>query len=387
MSPFARWISVILILLAGAVPLTSVSAWETESVLVGDPSTRAVYLMINGQKRLVPDTATLEVLGFALGEVRWLTHYALSRVATGPNLLPYKWGDLIQGEQGEGTFVLDGGKRWVSDEETLPALGWAARSTKRVASALLAVIPDGPDLALRNGDLIRCTETDCLYALSQGLHWFPDEKTLEAGGWDLAQVHDLSPRLLALVPEGDVMPSLYPGCLLGSADEEDERVYILDRGRRLIPDEETFAAYGWPESRIWRLPPELLAAIPERAALMPATRGENLFAYEYWGQCTWYVAERRVVPSWRDAKHWYADAARAGYAVGQLPLPGAILVYDGGQGRGSYGHVAYVETVYPDGSFVRADSNICGWECVRRRVTDLSQEVGVLGFVYWKYDD
>ena len=387
MSPFSRWVCAILILLAGAWPLTSVSAWETESLLVGDPSTRAIYLLVNGQKRLVPDTATLEVLGFALREVRWLTSYALSRVATGPNLLPFKWGDLLQGEQGGGVFVLDGGKRAIPDEETLRALGWAERPVKPATRALLSVIPEASPLpALRSGDLIQCEGTGCLYVLAQGRHWFPDEAALAAGGWERSRVHDLSAALMALVPEGDVVPTLYPGCLVGSVDEEDERVYILDRGKHLIPDEETWAAYGWLESRIWRLPPDLLEAIPDQSPLMSVARGENLFAYEHWGQCTWYVAERRIAPSWRDAKYWYADAIKAGYAVGQVPLPGAILVYDSGQGRGSYGHVAYVETVYPDGSFVRADSNICGWECVRRRVTDLSKEVGVLGFVYWKYD-
>ncbi len=387
MSRLARLACIVLTLLAGGWPPTSASAWETESLLVGDPSTRAVYVLVNGEKRLVPDTATLEVLGFAMDEVRWLTSYALSRVANGPNLLPFRWGDLLHEEQGGEIFVLDGGKRAIPDDETLRALGWSDRAAKSADRALLSAIPDGPPLpALRSGNLIQCEEVGCLYVLSQGRHWLPDDVSLEAGGWDPSQACEFSTRVLALIPEGDVLPTLRAGYLVGSVDEEDDRVYILEHGRHLIPDEETFAAYGWPRSRIVRLPPELLEAIPEGAPLLAVTKGKNLFAYDHWGQCTWYVAERRITPSWRDARYWYQDALETGYAVGDVPLPGAVLVYDGGHGRGSYGHVAYVEAVYPDGSFVRADSNICGWECVRRRVTDLSQEVGVLGFVYWRYE-
>ena len=374
LSIFVWWLS--------SVPLRG---WAPDSLFVGDPATRAIFAVVNGRKRLVPDAATLEAMGLSLADVRWLTAYVLDRLPSGPNLLPLRAGDLIKRENARGLYLLDGGKRAIS-EETLLAFGWGARSVRSVPGVLVAAMPDAgamPDLGI--GDLVRSQETDCLFLLARGKHWLVDEAILAAGGWWADDAHLLSPAIMSLIPDGDVLPTLLPGCLLGSLVEGDGRVYLLDGGKHLIPDEATFAAYGWDESRVLRLSPPVLAAIPEKTPLAPAIRGENLFYEANWGQCTWYVAERRIAPSWRSAKYWYRDAQIKGYAVGQYPMPGAVIVYDGGSGRGIYGHVAYVEAVYPDGSFARADSNICGWECVRTRVTDLGSEVGVLGFVYWRY--
>ena len=66
-----------------------------------------------------------------------------------------------------------------------------------------------------------------------------------------------------------------------------------------------------------------------------------------WGQCTWYVAQKRYVP-WRGhAKDWLTNARRAGFTISNTPAVGTILVItapNSWAGR-RYGHVAYVEEV------------------------------------------
>jgi surface antigen len=60
------------------------------------------------------------------------------------------------------------------------------------------------------------------------------------------------------------------------------------------------------------------------------------------GQCTWYVAGRRPVPSnWGNAVSWYSRAQTAGWAVGTTPAIAAIAWTP----QGYYGHVALVEDV------------------------------------------
>lgn len=362
-------------------------AWEPEGFLLGDPATRAVYLRVNGRACLVPDVRTLETFGFSLGDVRWLTHYAISGLAKGPNLLPCRPGDLLRSdEDGELALLWQGAIRL--GEEQAIAWGWDVARAKDVPQGLFDRLPEGADLmSVGAGTIVRCAQEGCLYLLAEGKHWVADEGLLQLGGWDPEAVVELDEKLLAQIPDGDILPSLYAGCLLGSDEPGDERLYVLHKGKHLIPDAATFDAYGWQASSVLRLSPALLDAIPAGKPLAAVEKGDNLFAYGNWGQCTWYVAERRIAPSWRSAKYWFEDAVSGGYAVGQEPLPGAVLVYDSGQGRGIYGHVAYVEAVYADGSFMRADANICGWDCVRKRVSTLSQEVGVLGFVYWRYED
>lgn len=60
-----------------------------------------------------------------------------------------------------------------------------------------------------------------------------------------------------------------------------------------------------------------------------------------WGQCTWYIAQKRYIPWGGNAKSWLYMAKLYGFPTGTEPQPGAIMVTS----EGWYGHVAYVEAV------------------------------------------
>lgn len=67
------------------------------------------------------------------------------------------------------------------------------------------------------------------------------------------------------------------------------------------------------------------------------------------GQCTWYVASRRPIPSgWGNANNWYRSAVAAGWPVGNQPALGAIAW----TAADTYGHVALVEDISADGTQV-----------------------------------
>ena len=100
----------------------------------------------------------------------------------------------------------------------------------------------------------------------------------------------------------------------------------------------------------------------------------NHFAYGY---CTWYVANRRYVPWMGDAGQWWPNARPYGYAEGQTPRAGAIMVTS----ESSVGHVAYVERVNSDGSWLVSEMNYAGWNQVSQRT--LRPGFGYLiGFIY-----
>ena len=70
-----------------------------------------------------------------------------------------------------------------------------------------------------------------------------------------------------------------------------------------------------------------------------------------WGQCTWYVASRRPVPSsWGNAISWYYNAQRSGFATGSAPRAGAI-------GWERSNHVVYVESVNSNGTVNISEMN------------------------------
>jgi surface antigen len=107
-------------------------------------------------------------------------------------------------------------------------------------------------------------------------------------------------------------------------------------------------------------------------------RGSDTFPY---GQCTWYAASRRDVTWGGNAWEWYIAAAGI-RPEGHIPVQGAIAVFDVGWS----GHVAYVEHVNPDGSFVVSEMNNWGvggggWGRIDRRTVSRSDR-SVIGFIY-----
>jgi LysM repeat protein len=96
-----------------------------------------------------------------------------------------------------------------------------------------------------------------------------------------------------------------------------------------------------------------------------------------YGQCTWYVASRRPIPWNGNAGDWFAAAQALNWPTGQMPQPGAIMV----TWESWYGHVAYVERVNSDGSWVVSEMNYAGWGQVDQR-TIKPGGVPLIGFIY-----
>ena len=95
---------------------------------------------------------------------------------------------------------------------------------------------------------------------------------------------------------------------------------------------------------------------PNRQYQTPIFNHEN---YYDWGQCTWYVFNKRkeaglgISTYWWNANAWDDNAARDGYTIDRNPTVGSILQSD----LGYYGHVSYVERVNPDGSILVSEMN------------------------------
>ena len=97
------------------------------------------------------------------------------------------------------------------------------------------------------------------------------------------------------------------------------------------------------------------------------------------GWCTYYVATKRHV-TWRgDAGYWYQNAAAQGYAVGSTPKVGSIMV----TWESYLGHVAYVEAVNPDGSWVVSEMNFVAFNVISQRTIKPGQlGKALVGFIY-----
>lgn len=112
----------------------------------------------------------------------------------------------------------------------------------------------------------------------------------------------------------------------------------------------------------------------------PVYGGNNGYAYGY---CTYWAALRRAqvgmpIPSnLGNAITWKSLAARAGYAVGNVPRANAVIWFP----TGGYGHVGFVESVNTDGSANISEMNAAGWNKVSYSTIPASQ-VGRYSYIY-----
>ncbi|GAC1333012.1 MAG: hypothetical protein NVSMB17_12850 [Candidatus Dormibacteria bacterium] len=122
--------------------------------------------------------------------------------------------------------------------------------------------------------------------------------------------------------------------------------------------------------------PAAQAAAPAIPNEIP--HGRSSYNHFPWGQCTYYVASRRNIPWNGDAWMWFGNGRAAGVATGSTPRVGAIMVT--WENR-YYGHVAIVEAVYGDGSYLISEMNYRGLGIVdQRRI--IPGQVPLIGFLY-----
>jgi surface antigen len=94
-----------------------------------------------------------------------------------------------------------------------------------------------------------------------------------------------------------------------------------------------------------------------------------------WGQCTWYVAQKRYIPWNGDAKTWLAKASKYGFEIGTEPKVGAIVSTT----ESVYGHVAYVEAV-TDNTITVSEMSL-GRGIKRTRILN-QDEWRIRGYIY-----
>lgn len=213
-----------------------------------------------------------------------------------------------------------------------------------------------------------------------------DPTTLAALGIDESSTRLVSQRLFTTLTESTPIPALQNGALI---TDTNGATYFVFNGLHLVPNEETFYASGWGgyqkfgATPVATLDAGLLATLPKAAPLVAARRtGPGSFE---WGNCTWWVAQRRAVTWLGNAIEWYVNAQAQGYMVGSQPLPGAILVRQSAS-PGGYGHVAYVESVEGN-SFTVSEMNVNVLGQLTTRTYNMATDPppGLIGYVYWRF--
>ncbi|TMD93686.1 MAG: CHAP domain-containing protein, partial [Chloroflexi bacterium] len=230
--------------------------------------------------------------------------------------------------------------------------GSAARVGATVVHPPLSVIDNE-----RPAQTIRVSAGDSLQSLAASFHTDAGAMRWANGLVDQAQPHPDTPLLM---PPG-------PGALVQARPGELPS-HLADRlglDPRVILDYNSLHSDSPLPTNTWIQVPQVAApagSVPASAVVplpsgvpgvSPSQASHGLNPRFPWGQCTYYVSTKRNVPWDGDAWSWYSRARSYGRPEGKVPVQGAILVMWGSW----YGHVAYVERVNPDGSFVVSEMN------------------------------
>lgn len=116
-----------------------------------------------------------------------------------------------------------------------------------------------------------------------------------------------------------------------------------------------------------------IKTVAKPRAKLASTPG-NHFAYGY---CTWYVASRRNIPWFGNAGTWLIGAQGAGFATGNVPQVGAIIVTS----ESRWGHVGIVEGVNGDGTITISEMNYSGFARITSRTISVNYGA-IKGYIY-----
>lgn len=256
--------------------------------------------------------------------------------------------------------------------------------------ATLLTLAAGPQLArsapVSTPNLISAPDGS-LFLVYAGQRHAVEPRSLRAFGIAESSAHPTSQAKLVEINLGAPVPNFANGTFLRAASGA--RFLLLD-GLHEIPDDATFAAYGWaggsgfPAVPVEAIDEALFGILPLAAPIALAAPANDAARFDA-GYCTAWVAQRRAVPWNGNAIEWYANAQALGFAVGAVPVPGAILVRQSAT-WGGYGHVAYVESVQGT-SFTVSEMNVNRVGELTTATHDFSGGLpaNVLGFVYWRY--
>jgi hypothetical protein len=111
--------------------------------LIGDPGGSLVYYLMWGLKLQVPDTRTLQLLGFSDDDVVALDGKTLAGIPAGPSVPRLGQGSLVKGATPEVYLVTGGERRLIPDQPTLEAYGFSQAAISTIPGDLLERIPLG----------------------------------------------------------------------------------------------------------------------------------------------------------------------------------------------------------------------------------------------------
>jgi hypothetical protein len=258
-------------------PSVALPKLKEGSLVRGDTPT-PVYVINAGRRRLIPNPATFDVLGYRWEKVMQIPEQQLKAIPELPPILlkshpEFKDGTLVRDSSDRIYLISLGGRRLIPDTKTFEALGRKREDVRQISNREMKSLPEYAPLSLSSlsfkDDTLLRGSLPAVYVISGNKRrLIPDEATFKALGYKWENVQTISDRLLRVIPE---LPPLtgrivfQDGTLLKGSSAA---IYVISSGRRrLIPNARTFETLGYKWEQVQQISDRQLESIPEMPPL------------------------------------------------------------------------------------------------------------------------
>jgi hypothetical protein len=259
-------------------PLSAALPKLQEGNLVRGDTPTPVYVINAGRRRLIPNAATFDVLGYRWEKVIKISEQQLKAIPELPPILlksnsEFKDGTLVKASSDRIYLVSLGGRRLIPDAKTFESLGYKQEDVRQIDAREMKSLPEYAPLSLstlsfKDGTLLKGSLPAIYVINGNKRRLIPDEATFKALGYKWENVETVSDRVISSIPE---LPPLtgrivfQDGTLLKGSSAA---IYVISSGRRrLIPNARTFDALGYKWDSVQQISDRQLESIPEMSPL------------------------------------------------------------------------------------------------------------------------
>jgi hypothetical protein len=170
----------------------------------------AVYLVQGNQRRLIPNPETWSYMGLGgITSQNYISDIDLNDIPLGVPLPSRKNGDMVQGS-GAAVYVMENGqRRLIPDPSTLESMGLNWNNIQHIADTDLNNIPGGASLPSRtNGAMVQGSGA-AVYLMESGKRrLIPNPETFNAMRLDWNAIQHIADADLNNIPVGDPFPGV-----------------------------------------------------------------------------------------------------------------------------------------------------------------------------------
>jgi hypothetical protein len=170
----------------------------------------AVYLVQENQRRHIPNPETWNYMGLGgITSQNYISDADLNDIPLGVPLPSRKNGDMVQGS-GAAVYVMENGnRRLIPDPPTLDSMGLNWNNIQHIADTDLNNIPDGASLPSRtNGAMVQGSGA-AVYLMESGKRrLIPNPETFNAMRLDWNAIQHIADADLNNIPEGEPLPAV-----------------------------------------------------------------------------------------------------------------------------------------------------------------------------------